>query len=346
MKNYLLFLFVLVLAGNFSFAQTGSSVQDYIDKYKEIAIAEEIRTGVPASITLAQGILESAAGRSDLSISSNNHFGIKCKNDWQGASVFHDDDVKNECFRSYPTVEDSYRDHSDFLRSRPHYGFLFDLDVTDYEGWCKGLKKAGYATNPSYAQLLMKVIRENDLQQYTLMAINRVNNWSENILVSAPATDDAATSSEIADAVLLETPVENVPVASGKEYPTGIFKNNLAKCIYVGAGTSLFALANRQKIPFSKLLEYNDLEKDADILQEDKLIYLEKKPKKSSEKEYHIVLAGETVESISQAEGVLLESILEYNKIQKGLQPQAGEKVYLRPGNPAYYPRLVKVAAR
>lgn len=344
MKKILDILLLLVITINFSFAQSNSPIQEYINKYKEIAINEEIRTGVPASITLAQGILESGAGQSKLSISSNNHFGIKCKNDWKGATVYHDDDIKNECFRSYPCVEDSYRDHSDFLKSRPHYSFLFDLDVTDFEGWCKGLKKAGYATDPSYAYLLMKVIRENDLQQYTLMAVNRVNNWSDNIAITKAQPEmHTVTPNSVLDNS--ETVVEEGPVEFSNKFPDGIFKHNQLKCIYLKAGASLFALAKTQNLPYSKLLEYNDLNKKEDIIKEDKLIYLEKKLKKSNTKEYHIVLAGETLESISQSEGVSLESIIEYNKIQKGLQPQVGEKVYLQPGNPAYYPRLVRVTA-
>lgn len=349
MRTSLLFLFMLVFAGSFSFAQTESPVQQYINKYKELAIAEEIRTGVPASITLAQGILESAAGRSDLSLSSNNHFGIKCKTEWQGATVYHDDDIKNECFRSYNSVEESYRDHSDFLRTRPHYGFLFDLEVTDYEGWCKGLKKAGYATNPAYPQLLMKVINENNLQQYTLLAIERVSNWSENIAVATQSEDlkpKTVSNGDSIDPLLTEVAFNEGPAEQQSKYPEGIFKHNQLKCLYLPAGTSLFAIARKHNLAFAKLLEYNDLDRNDDILKEDKIIYLERKSKKSNSKEHHIVLQGETIESISQAEGVLVESLLEYNKIQKGLQPQVGEKVYLQPGSPSYYPRLTKIAAR
>ena len=124
----------------FAKGQTSDVVRNYIDKYKELAIQEEIRTGVPASITLAQGLLESGAGQSDLSQASNNHFGIKCKTEWTGAKVYHDDDARSECFRSYPSVEDSYRDHSDFLKNRPNYSALFYLDPADYKSWALGLK--------------------------------------------------------------------------------------------------------------------------------------------------------------------------------------------------------------
>jgi LysM repeat protein len=164
-------LFCLLLAGKASFAQTSQVVRDYISRFRDIAIAEMQRTGVPASITLAQGILETEAGKSDLVQKSNNHFGIKCKADWKGETVYHDDDAKGECFRKYADPGDSYKDHSDFLKNRPYYASLFKLDPTDYQGWAYGLKKAGYATNPKYALILIKLIQDYDLQQYTMMAL-------------------------------------------------------------------------------------------------------------------------------------------------------------------------------
>ena len=153
-----------------AFAQSDKQrIDAYVNLYKDLAIAEMMRTGVPASITLAQGIIETAGGQSDLASTANNHFGIKCKSGWTGESMQHNDETKNECFRKYSTVEDSYKDHSDFLKSRPNYAFLFKLDPTDYEGWAKGLRKAGYATNPAYAQSIIKMIVENNLQQYSLL---------------------------------------------------------------------------------------------------------------------------------------------------------------------------------
>ena len=128
--------------------------------------------------------MESKAGQSDLSIASNNHFGIKCKNEWTGATVYHDDDARHECFRSYATVEDSYRDHSDFLRSRPYYASLFNLNPSDYTSWAYGLKKAGYATNHDYATLLIKVINDNNLQEYTLIALERIKNGTQAVAVN------------------------------------------------------------------------------------------------------------------------------------------------------------------
>src|SRR3954453_674339 len=200
-----IFLFVIATAGViYGYSQSTSNVQNYIDTYKELAISEEIRTGVPASITLAQGILETEAGQSDLVKASNNHFGIKCKSEWTGATVYHDDDAKGECFRSYNSAEESYRDHSDFLRTRPNYEFLFQLDPTDYEGWAKGLKKAGYATSNVYGQMLIKLIITNHLQDYTLLAIQRQQNGNTQPQLAANTTTD---NNEQAESYLPAAPV-------------------------------------------------------------------------------------------------------------------------------------------
>jgi len=177
MQNKLITIFlsiILLFVGTFSQAQTTDEVLAYIAKYRDIAIAEMQRTGVPASITLAQGIHETGAGTSDLVISSNNHFGIKCKSDWTGATVFHDDDARGECFRKYDDPSDSYKDHSDFLKNRPNYSSLFKLDELDYKSWSYGLKKAGYATNPKYPQILINLIEKYDLQDYSLMALGKM----------------------------------------------------------------------------------------------------------------------------------------------------------------------------
>jgi len=152
------------------FSRGQDKAQAYIDTYKNIAIAEMQRTGVPAAITLAQGLLESGCGEGDLCRISNNHFGIKCKTEWTGNKVYHDDDEKNECFRSYASGAESYRDHSDFLKNREPYAFLFKLDPTDYKGWAMGLKKAGYATEKDYPQKLIKIIDDYNLNQYTYLA--------------------------------------------------------------------------------------------------------------------------------------------------------------------------------
>jgi len=162
--SILLFFFSVTL----SVAQQDSAVQAYISRYAPLAIDEQIRTGIPAAIKLAQAIHESGAGKGDLALRSNNHFGIKCKSNWTGATAFHDDDEKGECFRAYDSVAVSFRDHSDFLKGSSRYANLFNLEPTDYKGWSDGLRKAGYATNPKYPILLVKLIEEYDLNRFTV----------------------------------------------------------------------------------------------------------------------------------------------------------------------------------
>ena len=160
------FLFFSFLTAKSQFRQD-TTVINYIKNYSAIAVDEQVRTGIPAAITLAQGIHESGAGKGDLALRSNNHFGIKCKSNWTGPTVSHDDDEKGECFRAYENVASSYIDHSDFLRAGKRYAFLFDLPVTDYKAWANGLRKAGYATNPKYPILLINLVENYNLNQFT-----------------------------------------------------------------------------------------------------------------------------------------------------------------------------------
>ena len=334
-----IFLFVIATAGCiYGRCQSDNAVSNYINTYKELAISEEIRTGVPAAITLAQGILETEAGQSDLVKASNNHFGIKCKSDWTGATVYHDDDAKGECFRSYNSAEESYHDHSDFLKNRPNYAFLFQLDPTDYEGWAKGLKKAGYATSNVYGQMLIKIITTNHLQDYTLLAIQRQQNGNTQPQLAANITTDSNAQEDLN---VPSTPVQPLTVKAAQTtiqaptalYPAGVFEINQTKVVFANAGTSLFALASNYKIAYPKLLEFNDMQ-DKDILDKSQLIFLAKKQKKGSAP-YHVVLAGETLHDIAQTEGVRMENLLEYNHVNNNEVLGTGSKIYLQPAQNA-----------
>ncbi len=326
-------------------------VDAYVNLYKDLAIAEMMRTGVPASITLAQGIIETGGGQSDLASSANNHFGIKCKADWTGETVLHNDETRNECFRKYTTVEDSYKDHSDFLKSRPNYAFLFKLDPTDYEGWAKGLRKAGYATNPAYAQSIIKMIVENNLQQYSLLALHSTDNTQEDTLAVNNVTEN---SLQLADNNKEETIVQpivlvSVPKAEMKRktkaeyYPANtVFTINEARVIYAESGTSMLALANNYNVALKKLIEFNDVDEKTDILNATQLIFLEKKPRKGT-KDIHIVEENETLHDIAQKEGIQLSVIMEYNSLKKGMQPATGERIYLKFAAPIS-PKLASAA--
>ena len=352
MKKWILFTLVLISVSVKAQKEKGEA---YINTYKELAMAEMLRSGVPASITLAQGILESQYGESDLVKTSNNHFGIKCKTEWTGAKTYHDDDEKGECFRVYPTAADSYKDHSDFLKTRPNYAFLFNLDPTDYEGWAKGLKKAGYATSPTYPQKLLKVINDYNLQQYSLLALSNQKKGINIIPVISNTTNYTSVESgpKVADAVIsnladdktvkdADTRENHTAVASFTSapnanelkikktttYPTGVFTINHSKVIYASQGISLLSLANQYDLPLSKLMEFNELA-DMDILDTNRLIFIEKKMKKGSI-DFHVVEAGENLYNISQAEGIRLENLLELNHLAKGSAVAAGDKLVLR----------------
>jgi LysM repeat protein len=350
-----IFLAILMLASN---AQK-EKAYNYIAQYKDIAIAEMQRSGVPASITLAQGILESSYGESDLCKNSNNHFGIKCKTEWNGDKVYHDDDTKQECFRSYPSAAESYKDHSNFLRTRTWYDFLFKLDPTDYVSWAKGLKKAGYATEKDYPQKLIKVINDYNLNQYTLIALNKLPNNNQTLVSNSKEDiyEDTTMAPELVikisskqlrenqqkraeglpeDSVIIINPNVTVakPVIEKKKanYPEGIFTINHSKVIFAKEGTSLLSLAKQYDISLAKLIEFNDMEEE-EILATDKLIFIEKKLTKGAT-DFHIVKQNETLHDICQTEGVRLEKLAEYNGIKKNMQPASGEKIYLRTNAP------------
>lgn len=344
---------IFCLAVSFTAHAQKEKIIAYIDSYKELAIAEMQRTGVPASITLAQGILESQWGESPLAKNSNNHFGIKCKAEWTGTRTYHDDDEKGECFRVYNTAEESYRDHSDFLKTRPHYAFLFTLDPADYEGWAKGLKKAGYATSPTYPQRLLKLINDYNLQQYSLTALTRNNTPATETPVQSK---DLVSTNAAAPSQIMEQPatpaVQTMQESSNREpvtaelsrpavvntaanavtkivtYPSGIFTINNTRVMYAAEGTSLLSLANQYDIPLSKLIEFNDLP-GMDILDADRLMFIERKPKKGAV-DYHIVAKGESLHTICQLEGIRLDSLLEYNRMTRNTAITAGDKIYLR----------------
>lgn len=313
-------LLFLLLAAFYARAQKPEAIRKYIDTYKDIAIREMQRTGVPASITLAQGIHETSAGTSDLVLKSNNHFGIKCKANWTGESVRHDDDAKGECFRKYPSPDISYKDHSDFLKSSQRYASLFNLDPTDYAGWANGLKAAGYATNPKYPVVLIKLIEDYQLQIYTMIALGRTTT-EENITTVSP--DEEKTKK---DPVIAASAIEQI--AERSIYPEGEFRVNETKVVYVRKGTSFFTIAKQYDIDLSKIFEFNEISK-AEEADKDQLIYLQRK-RKTGSNEFHVVQSGESLHDIAQREAIRLESLLELNGLKKDEMPAVGEKLSLK----------------
>jgi LysM repeat protein len=320
--------------GSGAAAQVSVNGVNYVNAYKALAMTEEQRTGVPAAITLAQGLHESEAGTSELVKSSNNHFGIKCKDDWKGGVIYHDDDARQECFRSYATAADSYRDHSDFLSKGSRYAFLFQLDPTDYEGWANGLRKAGYATNIRYSQILIKLIRDYNLEQYTLIAIGKVAASQEVVLVTPGGGGGAAGAA--GEAVV--APQARPDTASADvSYPEGEFQINRTRVVYAQAGVSLLSIASRYEVPLGRLLEFNDM-KEEEVLAKGQLIFLQRK-RRAGAIEYHVVREGEGMYDIAQAEGVRLQDLLEMNQLALGQEPATGERIFLKRSAPTR-PRL------
>ncbi len=275
------------------------TVEQYLEKYAPIAVEEMHRSRIPASITLAQGLLESGNGNSRLAMVGNNHFGIKCKKDWTGETLNEDDDAPQECFRKYKAPVDSYHDHSEFLKKNQRYAFLFDLEMTDYKSWAFGLKKAGYATNPRYGEILIATIEKNNLQRFDLMK---------------PGEKEVKEIVEEKKEFIAEhknLSVNNIPAMVAKE------NDNY---------TSI-ALENDMRV--WQIYKYNDLNKDA-IIKKGDTIYLKPKNYKSQSQEFHTLQQGETMHLISQRYGIKLSRLLNKNRVKEGQEPETGETIYLR----------------
>lgn len=300
-KRICLFLFAcLFFISHLSAQMRWNSVyQEYIDQYKDLAIEEMLRYNIPASITLAQGVFESGAGRSELSVKGNNHFGIKCHG-WTGRSVYHDDDTRNECFRAYDNVLQSYEDHSKFLRYNVRYNSLFTLQRTDYRGWAQGLKACGYATNPRYADKLIELI-----ELYKLYELDKATSY---------------------DKFMAKRGGYDKPVSQGMSlHPIKIYNKNYY--IIARAGDTFKGIGEEIDISYRKIAKYNERDKN-DVLHAGEIIYLKKKQKKAN-KAYknrpHIVKAGESMYSIAQRYGIRLKSLYKKNHLSPDYQARVGD---------------------
>jgi len=335
MHNRLLFIIQLVLIASLfsckayrpivSTSGSGVATGDYTNRYKDLAVSEMKRTGIPASITLAQGMIESDFGRSRLAREANNHFGIKCHNDWKGPTIRHNDDRRNECFRKYSRPEESYYDHSDFLKAGSRYNFLFDLDPSDYKGWARGLKKAGYATNPDYANMLIRKIEENNLwyfdQEYKSSG-SPVAAKIKGPIIKAADNQDLKNNgnSGIVN-------YENIAIAA--TVPR-IMENNRIQYIIVKEGETQEIIEKKFQLLKWELARYNELEDDFSPLPGHKLYLQPKRAKAEPGKEYHSTVEGETMYLISQLYGIKLKSLYEMNRMTEGTEPEAGQRIWLR----------------
>jgi LysM repeat protein len=351
---------VLALLLN-TFTQAQDSYREqiiqYIETYAPLAIKEMNRTGFPASIKIAQGIHESGAGRSNLVSRSNNHFGIKCKSTWDGEKVYHDDDAAGDCFRAYESAEDSYIDHSDYLKSQSRYSFLFEYDPDDHVSWAWGLKKAGYATSPVYAETIIKFVETyqlNELNQFVEVDEEEIDlteyfsmvrsNLPLITATTSSTTNTNTTALKSGPNKTFEEVEEKIRSTNTKKsnglYPSGVFKINGSKVVFGEQGTSVLSLAKKYKVQASSILLFNELPKKTTLLKKDQLVYLQRK-KKTGKKSFHRVKKGETLVDISQTEGVQLASLLKLNKLKAGQLPKAGQKISLK--NPmSKSPQLAK----
>lgn len=302
---------------------------EYIAKYKDLAMKEMKRVGVPASITLAQGLLESGNGNSKLATKANNHFGIKCHSDWKGPSMRKDDDKKNECFRKYKNAYQSYIDHSDFLKNKSRYASLFELKPTDYKGWAKGLKKAGYATNPKYPQLLIQIIEKNELYKYDEMVLKgKTTDRKE----KGKQKDKKETNT----VPKKEEPTHDIPRLANEEsfeidHPgRKLHQNNKVDYIVVKKGDTFYSIAKEFNLALWQLYQYNDLKKGA-VLQVRQVIYVQAK-KNKAERKYstHIMRTNETLQEVAQLYGVKLARLYKLNNLKKGETLKKGDVVNLR----------------
>lgn len=305
MKKVFLAVFFLMVSWT-CFAQPAErkmTPEQYIENFKDEAIKEMLVYNIPASITLAQGMLESGNGNSDLAVYANNHFGIKCHNEWNGPTFTKDDDAKDECFRKYPSVLDSYNDHSEFLKSRSRYANLFSLKRTDYKGWAKGLKEAGYATDPKYTPRLLELI-----ETYKLYQFDKLDEFP-----SLPATAQK-------------------PSVPEKMEAREILRFHMIKYILVKPGDTFFKIAHDTDKDLWQLYKYNDLDPGATLIAGQKLFL---QPKRNKAKEpIHKVLPGETMRSISQLHGIKLKSLYKKNRMKPGEEPKAGDVLFLRKSKP------------
>lgn len=310
MNRILAALFFILTGIHLSvFAQNKISREEYISMYSHIAVNNMKQFGVPASITLAQAMLESDNGNSTLAVKANNHFGIKCHKDWTGATIYHDDDRKGECFRKYKNPEQSFNDHSLFLRGGKRYAFLFDLTPTDYKAWAHGLKKAGYATNPKYAELLIKIIEDNELYRF-----------DQGITVAIKPPKPVVTD------------WDNYEIDLYKTRP--VFTRNRVKYIVAKDGDTFESLARELDLMPWQLYRYNDLTRDSVIRPGQELYIQPKRWKADRSNPVHTAEEGETMYKISQMYGVKLKSLYRKNRMKPGDEPEVGQLIYLRKRKP------------
>ncbi len=333
-RFYFLCLFGCLLAAS-GWPQKKMTANEYITKYSPLAIESMEEFGIPASIKMAQALVESQNGNSRLAQEANNHFGIKCKSDWQGATIKHDDDAPDECFRRYQDVYDSYADHSYFLSNSDRYRSLFELDPTDYTGWANGLAQAGYATNPNYADMLI-----NTIETYKLYELDRkvVQNELPQPQTTTVTTTVTTTTTETHSHSAVDPSYEYVgPRILDNEYAVlrqgrmPIYVNNNTRFVIAEEGDTFDSIAQRMRIGLYKLLSFNDMVNNPQQIRAGSIVYISPKKKKSLNGIVsHLVSKGETLHFVSQKYGIRLDRLARMNYMDVGYQIKPGQRIRLR----------------
>lgn len=328
MKRFLLLLLLMPVV---AFAQRNNAYLAYIDKYNELAVKQQQEHGIPASITLAQGILESGAGQGRLAVRANNHFGIKCHDDWHGARIYHNDDRRRECFRRYRRVLDSYEDHSKFLKNRSRYASLFELDPTDYKGWAHGLKKAGYATDPAYAYKLIALIDEYELHRFDLTTTRDNRRKSRKNWLTRGRTTSATSLAKRSEPV--QEPVEMTPSPSGKVVaytPHSTQRLNGLRYIVARPGDTYGSIADEFGLSAKNVAKYNEMPPEAKPAPGERVYLQQKKRKAPRQFTTHVVQPGESLYSIAQYYGIRLIALYDLNGLSYDAKAQVGQVLKLR----------------
>lgn len=360
--RYTLFVVVFLSAALVLVSAGDTPQKNYIDKYASLAVAEMYRSGVPASITLAQGMLESRNGLSALAAEGNNHFGIKCHTDWKGKSMKVDDDRRGECFRAYDDAYESFKDHSDFLRYRPRYQFLFDYDITDYKAWAHGLKKAGYATDPQYASKLIKIIEENSLSQYdsktpSQMGVAVVETTDGDVIVEEskevelPKETRAGkkvkvkkvrkaskkASSELIIETIPESPASlSEPRAAANEgmvysLDRKVYVQNGVPFVYANDGDTYDTIASEYNLFRKEILKFNDLTASRELAP-GTVVYIQAKKNQTRRglDKYIVEKDDESLRDICQQYGVKMKSVIKMNAFSSTHRLREGDTIWLR----------------
>ncbi|MDL1913633.1 MAG: LysM peptidoglycan-binding domain-containing protein [Bergeyella sp.] len=341
MKTYLGIVFFFTIWSGCLLGQTWSTEEEYVQNFARYAVEEMEKHKIPASISLAQGIIESGGGQSRLAREGNNHFGIKCKENWKGKTMRHHDDARNECFRVYENPKESYADHSLFLTSRKHYAPLFRLKSTDYRGWALGLKKAGYATNPRYPSMLIQKIERLKLYEFDTISsgevyavlLSRYPDLRRDNRFMAKQNNENFSSKAFFVPVGRKTVKisERFPVKTSyvfyliKTHPNG------RRYVILPENTGIAEVSRRFGIREKKLRRYNDLENS--VLSKDRILFLEPKANKGNIATY-TAKSGETMYDISQKFGIKLRKLYSKNRMPYGASLRIGQVVYLQDKKP------------